>query len=199
MRVSGVRFQVSAIALLLLPWPSHGSRQASSTDFVMEGISSGLVIRWSPPLHQFPMLGFHPAVDMEASPLAVDQLLRTRPADTYNCHFYTKAFVEGSGEDLAAIESINDLYLVQHGFRKSGGPARVGDIVIAVRRPESLDKSSEVTHSGVVTAVDDEGRILTIRQKFNPTEPVVDLDLTDFISLYAGKHPWEWAVWSRKS
>ena len=190
---------VMVVALLLLPWPSQGSRQAASPDLLVEEIPAGLVIRWSPPLHQFPMLGFHPAVDLQDSALAVDQLLRARPVDTYNCHFYTKAYVEGSDAGLSGIESINDLYLAQHGFRKSDGPAQVGDIVVAVRRPESLDKSSEVTHSGVVTAVDDEGRIVTIRQKFNPTEPVVDLNLTDFISLYAGKHPWEWVVWGRKS
>lgn len=195
MKVSGVRL----VAILLLPWPSQGSRQMPCVSCERGEDFPGLVIRWTSPFHQFPMLGFHPTVEMERSALAVDQLLCTRPADTYNCHFYTKAYVEGSDDNLAGIESINDLYLAQHGFRKSDGPARVGDIVIAVRRSESLDKSSEVTHSGVVTAVDDEGRILTIRQKFNPTEPVVDLDLTDFISLYAGKHPWEWAVWSRKS
>ena len=188
---------VTAVALLLLPWPSQGSRQASYEPARLVDDASCIVIQWTCPLHQFPVLGFHQTVDMPSSPLAVDRLLQTRPVDSYNCHFYTKAYVEGSDEHLAAIESINDLYLSQHGFRRTSGGARVGDIVIAVKPPESLVTSSVVTHSGVVTAVDEAGRILTIRQKFNPTEPVVDLELTDFISLYAGKHPWEWSVWSR--
>lgn len=197
MKSSSFSAPCAVVALVLLPWPSQGSRQAQDAARAHDDGAPGLVIRWTVPLHQFPMLGFHPTVDLDDSALAVDRLVSARPFNTYNCHFYTKAFVEGSDRDLVDIESINDLYLVEHGFRRNDGPARVGDIVIAIRRPESLDKSSEVTHSGVVTAVDEAGRILTIRQKFNPTEPVVDLDLTDFISLYAGKHPWTWSVWSR--
>ena len=190
-----VGWQVSALLLLGVPLI------AASAESVLPVAS----IHWQPQSHEFPTLGHRVPVDLSSSSQAVDRIVRDKPVATFNCHYYTKTFVEGREPEFrqcspAGHETMTDLYLLQHGYRRTDGhEARPGDLVTAQKQPESLSESTVITHSGVVLETDENGVIRTIRQKFSPTEPVVDVTLEEFISVYAGKHPWQCVVWSLRA
>ena len=160
-------------------------------------------IRWNSALHEFPTLGYREPVDLERSTLPVDRALRLKAGTTYNCHYYTKTHIEGAESfersvDAGGQETLTDLYLLQHGYRRASGLATaVGDVVTALRPPTAFGESTYLSHSGVVVEVGPGGEIRKIRQKFSPTEPVVDLTLEDFVSAYSGKYPWQCVVWTR--
>jgi hypothetical protein len=160
-------------------------------------------IHWKKPLHEFPTLGFRTPVDMAASGWSVDRLLADLPEDAFNCHYYTKTFIEGRepaerARDANGQEMLSDLYLLRHGFRRTTSlRAGVGDIVTALRPSQSFREATYISHSGIVTETGEGGEIVAIRQKFAPGQPVVDLSLGDFIAAYAGKHPWRAVVWTR--
>jgi hypothetical protein len=160
-------------------------------------------IHWKPELHEFPTLGYRAPVDLVGSALAVDRILSDKPVESYNCHYYTKTHIEGAEpaeqmRDDTGQEMLSDLYLQQHDYVKAEGlKARAGDIVTALRPPQAFDERTYLSHSGVVVDVAPDGTILAVRQKFSPSEPVVDLTLDEFVTAYSGKYPWQCVVWSR--
>jgi len=98
---------------------------------------------------------------------------------------------------VARHDGVDQRILQQAGLRKRADdePALVGDIVVA-GRPD--DRTGMVfTHSAVVRAVDGQGRIRTLRQKFDASHPVVDVDWIEFRMLYAGMYPYRTEIWTR--
>lgn len=165
--------------------------------------SPGIVrIRWQRPGLFFPILGWRRPVDLAVSDLPVDHLMADLPPDSYNCHFYTKAYVEwragapNLSRRLAAPRDdlVTEEYLLARGYRRvESSSARQGDLLLAVRAGDPSRRA--VTHSAVVVEVDAGGAPRRIRQKFNPDCPVVDVDADEFRMLYAGQYPWRVETW----
>ena len=93
-----------------------------------------------PHTEDIPNLGQVPCVDLAESPHRVDQVVATREKNSFNCHFYTKAYLRtidpandrrlsqrASGRD----ECLTDEDLSAVGFRPvPSNRARVGDIIV---------------------------------------------------------------------
>lgn len=158
---------------------------------------------WENPGCTYPDLGWRKPVDLHESDWRVDRALVQVPADHYNCHFYTRLHLVQRNQPRQLLawlkQPASDLLtprcLYRAGLRKLGPleMARPGDVVVASR----LDVRGETTyhHSAVVRAVDADGTITSIRQKFDGRHPVVDVDVNEFRSLYAGCHPCRVEVW----
>jgi hypothetical protein len=134
--------------------------------------------------------------DLKASQLQVDQLVKDLPAGTYNCFGYAKTFIEGRLHILEPAEKVhseawadpNYLYgknydLTAFGASMKGFKAQIGDLVVVEGDNFPLGYRPWV-HIGVVTYVDGNGAILSIRQKPDPSHCVVDLTPTQFYKVY---------------
>lgn len=165
--------------------------------------ADGTVIQWVRPGVFFPVLGWREPVSLEGSEGA-DRLLAGLPPRRYNCHFYVKTHIECRGGTVLPhfllrrprIDQLTEGYLEARGYRRAGdGRAQAGDVLVA-GRPDGRG-GFHLTHSAVVVKTDAEGRMVTIRQKFNDRLPVVDVSPEEFTMLYAGLHPWETRLWRR--
>ena len=70
--MNSMKLSVIGALLILVPWSSMGSFDVpplTARPAVEAEACPDISIRWNNPLHQFPILGFHQAVDMEQSPL----------------------------------------------------------------------------------------------------------------------------------
>lgn len=68
-----------------------------------------------------------------------------------------------------------------------------------IRRSESdpsTVQASPYVHSGFVQSVDDRGKIVTVRQKFDPANPVVDLNAAEFKKVYLSSGE-TYEIWTR--
>lgn len=158
-------------------------------------------IRWTAPGFFYPVLGWRLPVDL-SSASDFDRRLAPLPAHRYNCHFYTSAyirwalgarsldtFLSNPRHDLVTPETLRAQGLEA---LAPGSATRPGDIVVAGERNSS---ALRITHSAVVLAVCDDGRVARVRQKFDPRHPVVDTSWDEFLMLYAGLAGWETQVW----
>lgn len=160
-------------------------------------------IRWQRPGHFFPVLGWREPVGASAA-WELDRYLAAIPADRYNCHFYTKAYIEWRADadafwdylGHARDDLLTEEFLAAWGYERVAQPgAMAGDVIVSGRR-DARGRCS-FTHSAIVADVDAAGAIRRIRQKFDPTQPIVDVTLDEFVMLYAGLHPWETQVWRK--
>jgi hypothetical protein len=156
-------------------------------------------VQWNRPGYFFPVLGWREPVVLAASAFPPDALVAPLEASRYNCHFYTKAYLRwrGGERDGAWIvrhphnDQLTEEFLVARGYRKVSDRPRTGDVALALRRDFGRHA---ITHSAIVLRGGGDAE-LVIRQKFNPTCPVVDLSLEEFRMLYAGMHPWRVEFW----
>jgi hypothetical protein len=158
--------------------------------------------------HLFPELGWREPVSMKESAWNVDRLLGGKPSNAYNCHYYTKSFIERRDLDTVpfralvpdGLEDISSVYLQGWGYElRAGAKAQVGDIVVA-EKPSPFDHGQRIfTHSAIVAEINDRGQIARLRQKFDPRHPVVDLTLDDFQRIYVGESPRSYSVWGKSS
>lgn len=162
-------------------------------------------IVWRAPGCHYPVLGWRMPVALAQSDWVVDRAVTGLADAAYNCHFYTRLHLVAQAQPgqlsrwLAAArhDGVDRSILRQAGLRPraEGEPALVGDIVVAGRPDERA--GMVFTHSAVVRAVDGQGRIRTLRQKFDAAHPVVDVDWTEFRMLYAGMVPYRTEIWTR--
>jgi hypothetical protein len=138
-----------------------------------------------------------PCVDLTASSLQVDQLVKGLVAGSYNCFFYAKTFMEGRLHRLEPFERAhgeesfadNDYMarekygVVASGINMNLFKAQIGDL-IAVEGDNTLTPWRPWVHIAVVTSVDANGKILSTRQKPDPGHCVVDLSLAQFYKVY---------------
>lgn len=158
---------------------------------------------WQAPGCTYPVLGWRLPVDLRDSDWRVDRALSQVSAEHYNCHFYTRLHLVNRNQPSRLLpwlkqptaDLLTPRCLRQAGLRKlsPGEESRPGDVVVASR----VDVRGETTylHSAVVREVDGAGHITRIRQKFDARFPVVDVDATEFRTLYAGQHPMRIEVW----
>lgn len=161
-------------------------------------------IVWSAPGCHFPVLGWRMPVRLDDSDWRVDRAITGLAAATYNCHYYTRLHLadhtapEQVGRWLSRprFDGINAQILREAGMRPraEGEPAGPGDILVAGCPLGPFEMV--YTHSAIVRSVDDRGRVHTIRQKFDDEHPVVDVDWSEFRTLYAGRHPYRTEVWT---
>lgn len=163
-----------------------------------------LLVKWQVPGCHYPVLGWRMPVALADSDWRVDRAVTGLPAGAYNCHFYTRLYLVAQTQpaslpswlNLVRHDGVDRAILRNAGLRPraDGEPVLAGDVVLAGRPDEG--SNLVVTHSAVVRAVDDQGRIRTIRQKFDGVHPVVDVDWTEFRMLYAGMYPYRTEVWT---
>jgi hypothetical protein len=133
-------------------------------------------------------LGWRRCVDLDASTLVVDHLMSLTQHD-YNCHYYTKSFVQtalgvlwtppdaGSWNDCIGKNG-------RPGWAVNPGEAHVGDLVL-VKGPDALP--CPYHHSGVIIQVNPDGTPKRIRQKDGPNTCVVDLDWDEFQRVWVNR------------
>jgi hypothetical protein len=139
------------------------------------------------PLDLIEKQGWRRCVDVDASTLAVDRLMGLTQHE-FNCHYYTKSFIQTArGEAWTPPNggSWNDCIEAPNltGYRLSE-EAHVGDLVL-VKGPDAFP--CKYHHSGVVIAVDGNGRPSRIRQKDGPDTCVVDLDWDEFNRVWVNR------------
>src|SRR5581483_5253812 len=142
-------------------------------------------------------------VDLAASDLRVDGLLKDKPQNDFNCHYYTKTFINGktpSGlldgstsiireADLraAAYQSVPVEYDAQGRITN----AHLGDVIILTGDTGTF---SPYLHSAIVTNIDPRGAILSLRQKLNPEDCVAETNWEffkqNFLSQATGVKLW---------
>jgi hypothetical protein len=167
-------------------------------------LAGDAVVVWRAPGCFYPVLGWRMPVALESSDWRVDRAVTGLAADAYNCHFYTRLYLientQPSNESrwlaMARHDGVDAGILREAGLRPraAGEPAGAGDIVLAGRPLGAADMV--YTHSAIIRAVDEAGKIRTVRQKFDDRYPVVDVDWTEFRMLYAGMHPYRTEVWT---
>src|SRR5205807_7721834 len=136
-------------------------------------------------------------IELAASALLVDQLVKSLSASSYNCFFYDKTFMEDRLHRLEPFEKAhgdesfadNDYMarekyaVVASGINMNFFKAQIGDI-IAVEGDNTATPWRPWAHIAVVTSVDANGKITSTRQKPDPGHCVVDLSLTQFYTMY---------------
>jgi len=137
---------------------------------------------------------------------AADHLLAAEAS--YNCHFYTATVVLGH-EPKGLFPIPKDIFNVSHNFPNAHGyrqsdfcdsntfsahktNLQPGDVILV---QDSNDTgATSVTHSAVVIKG---GAEPIIRQKFDPSQPVVDLNAKQFSRAYLEQSPMEIYVWRK--
>ncbi len=167
-------------------------------------LAGDAMVVWRVPGCFYPVLGWRMPVALESSDWRVDRAVTGLASEAYNCHFYTRLhLIEHSHPTqlsqwlaIPRQDGVNVGILRQAGLRRraAGESADVGDIVLAGRPQGACDMV--YTHSAIVRAVDDAGKIRAVRQKFDDRHPVVDVDWSEFRMLYAGMHPFRTEVWT---
>ena len=159
---------------------------------------------WHVPGCHYPVLGWRMTVDLHASDWPVDQEVAGFDSRRYNCHYYTRLYVLQTTHPAGVRtwirhprhDGLNAALLRGAGLRmlEPGEAARPGDVVVAGRMAPRGEMT--YTHSAIVREVDEAGGIRRIRQKFDGSHPVVDVDDVEFRMLYAGMHPYRTEVWT---
>jgi hypothetical protein len=135
-------------------------------------------------------------VDLKASKLLVDQIVKNLDPHTYNCFFYAESFVDGKLHKLEPAEEahkeawIDKSYFYRHdyqieaeGINMNFFVAQIGDLVV-VEGDNSPLTYRPFVHIGIVTEVDANGRIYSIRQKPDGGHCATDMSLQQFYSVY---------------
>jgi hypothetical protein len=90
--------------------------------------------------------------------------------------------------------------MMDSGYRlaTSSGMVKRGDVILIRRSGSdpSTVQASPYVHSGFVQAVDDKGKIVTVRQKFDPANPVVDLSASEFKKVFLSSGE-TYEIWTR--
>jgi hypothetical protein len=138
---------------------------------------------------------------------AADRLLSGQALNSYNCHFYTITCALGH-EPKATAGPDQKLFtksdLNNAGFReaRSFKPSefeqnaknlKAGDIIVVV---DSATMLKEI-HSAMVIDNKQPGSSVMIRQKFDASHPVVDLNATQFKRAFIDNKVTEIQIWSR--
>jgi hypothetical protein len=119
-----------------------------------------------------------------------DDLLKDKKADSYNCVYYAKTYIEDA-PPLSLNPTMEGLpgskYMEKNQFEKVAAPEyKQGDVVF-VSMPHPGHLTPDV-HAFIVTKVDEHHNILETRQKPDPEHPVQDMNLEQLsINYFGGK------------
>lgn len=141
-------------------------------------------------------------VDLKTSALRVDSLLKNKPVNDFNCHYYTKTFITGKAPGFpdGSLSLIRERDLRAAGYLPVSAEydakgritnAHLGDVIILTGDTRTF---SPYLHSAIVTNTDPRGAILSLRQKLNPEDCVAETNWEyfkqTFISQATGVKLW---------
>jgi hypothetical protein len=141
-------------------------------------------------------------VELEDSDLLVDSLLRDKPQTDYNCHYYTKTFInqKAPGWPEGAMSLIREKDLRDAGYKPINTEydeqgritgVHLGDVIILTGETRTF---SPYLHSAIITNTSPRGAILSLRQKLNPEDCVAETNWEyfkqTFMSAATGFRVW---------
>jgi hypothetical protein len=143
-------------------------------------------------------LGNVQCVDLSRSKYLPDQLMQDE--QNYNCFYYVKAWMEANVPRrglTGGSAMLTDKQLASAGYREIVAKtrveeffARIGDVLLVEGTQSGVLVSYPYVHAAIVIGTTPQGRIRTLRQKFDEEKCVVDLDPAQFTRAYgltAGK------------